>query len=129
MRAPSPRRSQTWPRRKSSFKPGDGERMRRVSSPAVPHPGTTRVEVSVFQFRDEQAAAEALPYFLDARAVALGLSEAASPPAQADEARAIAGPVGEDLEATIYIRRGRDLFRVTAIGSGNPMRDVAALVN
>ena len=41
--------------------------------------GTTRVEVSVFQFQDGPAAAEALPYFLDARAGVLGLAEVTAP--------------------------------------------------
>jgi predicted metalloprotease len=91
--------------------------------------GTTRVEVAVFRLASEQAAAAALPYFLDARAEALGLSEASVPPARADEARAISGPVEGGQEATAYIRRDRDLFRVTAIGPGNPMVDIAALVS
>ena len=91
--------------------------------------GTTRVEVSVFRLANEQAAAAALPYFLDARAEALGLSEVTAPPARADEARAISGPVEGGQEATVYIRRGRDLFRITAIGEGNPMADIAALIN
>jgi hypothetical protein len=90
--------------------------------------GTTRVEVSVFRLANEQAAAEALPYFLDARAEALDLSEAPSPPARGDEARAIAGPVEGGQEATIYVRRGRDLFRITGIGAGNPMGDIEALL-
>ncbi len=91
--------------------------------------GTTRAEVSVFQFQDGQAATEALPYFLDARAGVLGLAEVTAPVAQGDEVRAIAGPVGDELEATAYVRRGRNLYRITAIGSGNPMRDVAELLN
>jgi hypothetical protein len=91
--------------------------------------GTTRVEVSVFRLANEPAAAEALPYFLDARAVALALSEAATPSARGDEARAISGPVEGGQEATVYLRRGRDLFRVTAIGPGNPMADVAGLLS
>jgi hypothetical protein len=90
--------------------------------------GTTRVEVAVFRLADEPAAAEALPYFLDARAIALDLSEAATPSALADEARAISGPVEGGQEATVYLRRGRDLFRITGIGAGTPMVDVAALI-
>jgi hypothetical protein len=91
--------------------------------------GTTRVEVSVFRLANEQAAAAALPYFLDARAEALGLSQLASPTARADEARAISGPVQDGHEATAYLRRGRDLFRITAIGEGSPMVDIAELIN
>jgi uncharacterized protein len=89
---------------------------------------TTRVEVSVFRLENEQAAAAALPYFLDARAAALGLSESTTPAARADEVRAISGPVEGGQEATVYRRRGRDLFRITAIGTGNPMDDIAALL-
>jgi hypothetical protein len=90
--------------------------------------GTTRVEVSVFRLANDQAAAAALPYFLDARAEALGLSEVPPPIARADEARANAGPIEGGQEATVYIRRGPDLFRVTAIGEGIPMVDIEALL-
>jgi hypothetical protein len=90
--------------------------------------GTTRVEVSVFRMGKERAAAAALPYFLDARAEALGLSASTSAPARADEARAIAGSVEGGQEATVYVRRGRDLFRITAIGTRNPMVDLAGLL-
>jgi hypothetical protein len=91
--------------------------------------GTTRVEVSVFRLANERAAAAALPYFLEARAEALGLSGATAPPARADEARAISGPVAGGHEATVYLRRGRDLLRITGIGADNPMVDVAGLLN
>jgi predicted metalloprotease len=89
--------------------------------------GTTRVEVSVFRLENEQAATEALPYFLDARAAALGLSESTPPSARADEARAISGPVQDGHEATVYLRRGPDLFRISAIGD-DPTTDLAALL-
>ena len=46
----------------------------------------------------------------------------------ADEARAISGPVEGGQEATVYVRRGRDLLRITAIGTGTPMADIAKLV-
>ena len=90
--------------------------------------GTTRVEVSVFRLANDQAAASALPYFLDARAEALDLSATSAPPARADEARAISGSVEGEQEATVYIRRGRDLFRITGIGMGNLMVDIATLI-
>ena len=90
--------------------------------------GTTRVEVSVFRLDSPFAAAEALPYFLDARAIALGLTEVPAPAARADEVRAIVGTVAEGQEATAYIRRGRDLYRITIIGPGSPMTDLAALL-
>jgi predicted metalloprotease len=91
--------------------------------------GTTRIEVSVFRLANEEAAAEVLPYFLDARAAALDLSETTPPSARGDDARAISGPVEGGQEATVYVRRGRDLFRITGIGSGNPMADIAALIS
>jgi hypothetical protein len=91
--------------------------------------GTTRVEVVVFRLANEQAASAALPYFLDARAEALGLSQTTTPQARADEAGAISGPVEGGQEATVYIRRGRDLFRISAIGEGNPMGDIGALLS
>jgi Putative neutral zinc metallopeptidase len=90
--------------------------------------GTTRVEVSVFRLESDRAAALALPYFLDARAEALELSESTSPTARADEVRAISGPVEGGQEATVYLRRGRDLFRITAIGTGNLMVDISTLL-
>lgn len=90
--------------------------------------GTSRVEISIFRFDSPFAAAEALPYFLDGRATALGLTEVPTGAARADEARAIVGAVAEGQEATAYIRRGRDLYRITAMGSGSPMTDLAALV-
>jgi hypothetical protein len=90
--------------------------------------GTTRVEVSVFRLANEQAASAALPYFLDARAEALGLSQTTAPQARADEVRAIAGPIEGGQEATVYLRRGRDLFRISAIGGDNPMIDLTKLL-
>lgn len=90
--------------------------------------GTTRVEVSVFRFGGERDADEALSYFLEGRAQSLGLAETAAPPARADEAQAIAGPVQGGHESTVYIRRGRDLFRITAIGTNTSLNDVAVLL-
>jgi predicted metalloprotease len=91
--------------------------------------GTARLEISVFRFADDLAASAALPYFLDARAEALRLSPTAEPRAQADEVRAIAGAVEGGYEATTYLRRGPYLFRVTAIGEGNPMVGIAELLS
>jgi hypothetical protein len=90
--------------------------------------GGNRLEAAVFRFADAQAAAGALPYFLDARAEALGIEEVGAPSARADDARAIAGPTGVGYEATAYLRRGRDLFRVTGIGGTEPMADLATLL-
>lgn len=89
--------------------------------------GTHRAETVVFQFADNQSAAEALSYFLDERAEALELVETDPPPVQADEARAITGDVADGNEATVYVRRGRDLFRITAFGGDKPMADLAEL--
>ena len=90
--------------------------------------GGNRLEVSVFRMADSQAAEEALPYFLEARAVALDLSGTAAPPAWADEVRAIAGPTAVGYEGTVYLRRGRDLFRATVIGGSDPMADLAEIL-
>jgi hypothetical protein len=38
------------------------------------------------------------------------------------------GTVAEGQEATAYVRRGRDLYRITAFGPGSPMTDLAALL-
>jgi hypothetical protein len=83
--------------------------------------GTNRVEVSVFRMADAEAAAAALPYFIDARAAALGLSGVPAPASTADEARAASGPVEGGVEVTVFLRRGAHLFRVTAIGVDDPM--------
>jgi hypothetical protein len=89
--------------------------------------GTTHLELSVFRLADARAAAAALPYFLDARAAALGLSEIAAPQA-GDEARAIAGPTQGGREVTVYVRSGANLFRFTGIGLGDPMADLEGLL-
>jgi hypothetical protein len=116
--AEAERRFQDWGWRESAA---------RVFTGRTPS-GTTRVEVSVYRWENQEAAAEALPYFLEGRAVGLGLSETASPPTRADEARAISGPVEGGQEATVYLRRGRDLFRIRAIGGANPMIDLTKLL-
>ena len=89
--------------------------------------GTTRFEAVVFRLADAEAAAAALPYFLEARASALELAEVAAPPV-GDEARAIAGPTADGWEATVYLRVGPVLLRLTAIGPGDPMADLRALL-
>jgi hypothetical protein len=90
--------------------------------------GTNRIEVSVFRLADEEVASVALPYFLEARGESLGLSEFTPPPATADESRAITGAVEGGREVTVYLRRGRELFRVTAIGANDPVSDLATLL-
>lgn len=89
--------------------------------------GTTRLEVVAYRWVDEQAAAEALVYFLDTRAAALRLTETTAPPF-GDEARAISGPIENGREATVYARVGPVLLRFSAIGAGDPMVDLRALL-
>jgi Trypsin-like peptidase domain len=90
--------------------------------------GTHRVETVIFRLADTQAAAEALPYFLEGRAEALDLIGTDPPPVRSDEARAIRGLVADGNEVTVYVRRGRDLFRISAFGGDNPMADIASLL-
>src|SRR5689334_19351053 len=80
--------------------------------------GTTRIEVSVFRFADPNAAAQALDYFLRGRAAGTALTEVA-PPAGPPGTRALAGPIPGGQEATVYFSQGAELYRVTAIGSGD----------
>jgi predicted metalloprotease len=89
--------------------------------------GTTQFDVAVYRFGNEAGAAQALPYFLDARAAALNLHEIPAPMV-GDEARAIGGPVQEGQEVTLYVRAGSLLLRFTAVGAGNPMADIEALL-
>jgi hypothetical protein len=89
--------------------------------------GTTRLETVVYRLADAGAAEAALPYFLDARAAALGLSEVAAPQV-GDEARAIAGPTPDGAEATVYLRVDSILLRLTAIGPGDPMTELRAML-
>lgn len=90
--------------------------------------GTTRIEVSVFRLADPDMAAQALDYFLRGRATVDGLSEVAPPDVGVSGMRAIAGEVAGSQEATVYLFRGASLFRVTAIGSGDPMSDLEELL-
>jgi len=89
--------------------------------------GTTRFEAVAYRLADERAAAEALAYFLDARAAALGLTEVPAP-VFGDEARAIQGAVENGQEATVYARVGPVLLRFSAIGAGDPMVDLRVLL-
>jgi hypothetical protein len=116
--AEAERRFQEWGWRESAA---------RVFTGTVPS-GGTRLEASVFRFADDASAALALPYFLDARAEALALSEVPPPAGIDNEARTIAGPTAVGYEATAYVRRGRDLFRLTAIGGTEPMADLATVL-
>jgi predicted metalloprotease len=90
--------------------------------------GTTRIEVSVFRLADPDMAAQALDFFLRGRAAGTKLTEVAPPDVGVSGMRAIAGPVAGEQEATVYFCRGASLFRVTAIGPGDPMRDLTDLL-
>ena len=89
--------------------------------------GTTQFDAAIYRFADPRGASQALPYFLEARARALNLHDVAGPHV-GDEARAIGGPVEGGQEATLYVRVGDILLRLTAVGPGNPMADIEALV-
>src|SRR5215217_356844 len=89
--------------------------------------GTTQFYIAVYRFADPFVTAQALPYVLDARAHALGLHDIAGP-AVGDEARAIGGLVEGGQEATHYLHVGDALLRLTAVGPGNPMADIEALL-
>lgn len=89
--------------------------------------GTSRLEVSVFRLEDAEAARMALPYFLEARAAALGMSEVVAPTV-GNEARAISGTVDGQQEATVYIREDARLLRISAVGEGDPMEDLRMLL-
>jgi hypothetical protein len=91
--------------------------------------GTTRIEASVFRLADRDMAAQALDFFLRGRATVDGLTEVAPPNAGISGMKAISGTVAGAQEATVYFCRGANLFRLTAIGSGDPMRDVTALLS
>jgi S1-C subfamily serine protease len=90
--------------------------------------GTTRFEAVVYRWQDPTAASVALSYFVATRADALSLDEVSAPNV-GDEARAISGPVTEGVEATVYVRFESVLLRFTAIGRGDPMADLLALLN
>jgi predicted metalloprotease len=90
--------------------------------------GTTQFDVAAYRFADPAGASQALPFFVDTRAEALGLREVAAPVA-GDEARAISGPVQGGHEATVYVRADTVLLRFTAVGSGTPMADIEALLS
>jgi hypothetical protein len=74
----------------------------------------SQVEISLHRFVSESGAASALPYFAEARAEARGLSLVpveSMPPGEA----AVVGQGAEGNEATLYVRLGNVLLRVTAV--------------
>ena len=84
-------------------------------------------ELSLHRFASVDAAAEALPYFVQGRMagtalrpIDLGLF--------GDQSAALAGPAFNGAEVTIYARRGNTLIRATAIApSGDPTADAIEL--
>jgi hypothetical protein len=91
-------------------------------------PGTpSRVEISLHRFMSDSGAASALPYFAEARAEARGLplvSIESMPPGEA----AVVGQGAEGNEATLYVRLGNVLLRVTAVVPDGPAEYVARQV-
>jgi hypothetical protein len=97
-----------------------------------PPPGApSSVEISLHQFASDSGAASALPYFAEARSEARGLSVAPIEQMRTDEA-AVVGQGAEGNEATLYLRLGDVLVRITAVvphGSAeNVAREVADVV-
>lgn len=89
--------------------------------------GTVSLEVSLHRFATAAGAAEALPYYADGRAVAVGLGEIPIAPI-GDGARAVGGTVAAGQEATVYARRGDLLIRVSAVAPvGDPTADSVAV--
>jgi hypothetical protein len=83
--------------------------------------GTTLVSVSLHRFADAQSASEALPYLADARREALGL-ESIAVGEVGDQAEAVGGAVAAGREASLYVRDGAVVARVTVVAStGDPL--------
>lgn len=75
------------------------------------------VDISLTRFASTEGAANALPYFLDDRAAALGQRAAANPPGQpavGDEMRFVTGSVENGDDTTLYARSGPLLLRISA---------------
>ena len=82
------------------------------------------LQISLHQFRSADGATDALSYFLEARAQALGQREVDVPDPTGDETRAISGEsdgatesTGNAVEATAYIRVNNVLARITAVST------------
>jgi hypothetical protein len=85
------------------------------------------VEISLHRFASESGASAALPYFAEARAQARGLSlvpNESTPPGEA----AVVGQGAEGNEATLYVRLGTILLRVTAVVPDGPAEYVTRQV-
>jgi hypothetical protein len=87
----------------------------------------SEVEISLHRFVSDSGAASALPYFAEARAEARGLLLVpieSLPPGEA----AVVGQGTEGGEATLYLRLGNVLLRVTAVVPDGPAEFVARQV-
>jgi hypothetical protein len=92
------------------------------------------LEVSLHRFASPAGASRAIPYFAEGRATALGLEQVDVSLMGADEA-AVTGLTADGYEATLYVRTGTTLIRVSAVMRvGSPIlaekvaRDTASLV-
>jgi hypothetical protein len=85
---------------------------------------TTSVSVSLHRFAGAQAAAEALSYLAEARGVALRLNPITVAP-MGDQVEAVEGTVAKGREASLYVRQGAVVARVTVTASTGDPLDVA----
>jgi hypothetical protein len=92
-----------------------------------PASGLNWVDMSVHQFGDAAAAAEAVPYFAHVRTVGTQLTEAPAMPL-GDQSAAISGPSEIGTELTLYVSAGRFLLRVTGVASTDDPRPATELV-
>jgi hypothetical protein len=94
-------------------------------SAGEPVPGApSSVEISLHRFATDSGAASALPYFAEARSEARGHSVVPIELMRPDEA-AVVGQGAEGNEATLYLRLGNVLVRVTAVVPDGPAESVA----
>jgi probable HAF family extracellular repeat protein len=90
----------------------------------APPSGVGWVDMSVHRFQDAPSAAAAIPFFAQSHALGTQLQPA---PATAigDAQAALAGPVSNGAEYTLYLSRGPLLFRVTGVApAGDPRPNV-----
>ncbi len=93
----------------------------------APTDGTTSIDVSIHRFANAAVASEALFYLVNARS-ALGAFEDAPVDPMGDLSVALAGQMGGNNEASIYVQRRDVVIRVTAISpEGDPLADAEAV--
>jgi hypothetical protein len=85
------------------------------------------VEISLHRFASASGAAEALPYFAEARAEAQGLSLVSNESTPAGEATVV-GQVALGYEATYFVRLDNVLVRATAVVPDGPAEYVTRQV-